>query len=166
MTGSVRCVVPTTPSTETPQKVKELKSRKLKVGVIFMKLRIKELAVKKGVKLQEVAKAIGVKHNTLSNMIKRGRTTTERIEALCSYFGVSPNELIAFDDEYYEENSPPQSGESLELAKDHTTAFKGLLTRNSVSLDVKALFESIYSVPPRKQKPLIEAMQKMVEAAF
>jgi DNA-binding Xre family transcriptional regulator len=131
-----------------------------------MKLRIKELAAKKGVRLQEVAKAIGVKHSSLSSMIKTGNTTSKRIKSLCLYFGVSPNELIAFDDEYYEENSPPQSGESPELAKDHATAFKGLLTRNSVSLDVKALFESIYSAPERKQKPLIEAMQKMVEAAL
>jgi DNA-binding Xre family transcriptional regulator len=121
------------------------------MGLINVKLRVKELAARKGVTLQEVAEAIGIKQNTLSTMIKTGRTSTKRIEALCAYFNITPNELIILDDEAYEENSP-------RLPKGH-------LTKN-VSLDVNTIFDSIATLPPRKQKLLIEAMQKMVEAAF
>jgi len=117
-----------------------------------MKLRIKELAAKKGVELQEVAKAIGVKPSSISTMIKTGRTTAERIEALCLYFGVSPNELIAFDDEDSEEKSPLFP--------------KGIPMKDSVRLDVLTILEHLSDLPSKKQKPLIEAMQKMVEVAL
>jgi DNA-binding Xre family transcriptional regulator len=126
--------------------------------MVFMKLRIKELAAERGVKLQAVAKAIGIKHNTLSSIIKTGRTTTERIEALCAYFDISIDELVVLDGEYLN-LQPITKGENPKAPA------KGHLTKN-VSLDVKTIFDSIAILPPKKQKPLIEAMQKMVEAAF
>lgn len=119
-----------------------------------MKLKIKELAAEKGVELQEVAKAIGVRPSAISNMIKTGRTTAEKMEALCLYFGVSPNELIVLDDE--------------DCEKSYSSYPKGFLTKkfSDVGFDVNTILENISALPPRKQKPLIEAMQKMVEVAL
>ena len=107
-----------------------------------MRLRIKELALEKGVQLQKVAKAIGVKESTLSNMIRTGRTTTERLDALCGYFNVTLDELVNNNNE------------------------RGFLRKRKedISLDIQTLFNDISKLPSTKQQPLIEAVQKMVDA--
>ena len=38
--------------------------------------------------------------------------------------------------------------------------------KNNDSLNVKTILENISALPPKKQKPLVEAVQKMIEAAF
>lgn len=61
--------------------------------------RLREIRIKAGKQVKEVAQEIGIAPNHLSMMEAGKRSITNKnLQKLCEYYGVKPNELLGYDD--------------------------------------------------------------------
>jgi putative transcriptional regulator len=123
----------------------------------MIRFRIKELAAKKGVKLKNVASAIGVSSVTLSKLTTgKAGTTTDRLEKLCDYFECEPSELIEYlpDDEVEEENS---------LKADENDIIR---TMRVEANKLYSILDKLEKLPPKKRIAMTECFNQILETAL
>jgi len=128
----------------------------------MLRLRIKELAAKKGVKLKDVASAIGVTQTTLSKLTTgKCGTTTDRLEKLCSYFECEPSELI----EYVPYSEVEEKGEveeynSLKVDTDNASIIRTMKVEiNRLS----SILDKLEKLPSKKRIAMTECFNQILE---
>lgn len=65
----------------------------------MLKLRVKELLAERGLSKYSLYKQLGMSYQNYNNMInnKTASIRYENIEAMCIFFGITPNELFDWD---------------------------------------------------------------------
>jgi putative transcriptional regulator len=117
----------------------------------MIRIRIKELAARKGVLLKDVAEAIGITQAALSSiMTGRSGTTTSRLERLCRYFECELLELIEYVPEDEEEQSQRTS----------KTYNKNRAVRNELS----SMLRKLERLPKNKQRTVTKSINQILEA--
>jgi putative transcriptional regulator len=125
----------------------------------MIRLRIKELAAKKGVRLKDVASAIGVTSTTLSKLTTgKSGTTTDRLEQLCSYFECEPYELI----EYLPYDEVEESEKSLKADENDISIIRTMKVEvNKLS----SILDKLEKLPPKKRLAMTECFNHILETA-
>lgn len=65
----------------------------------MVRLRVKELLEERGLTKYSLYKQLGMSYHNFNNMVENKTSSIryERIEALCLFFNVTPNELFEWD---------------------------------------------------------------------